>query len=98
MAEDVKNQPSDGGNPDTNQDDVKDKGSKTFTQEELGKKLSEERKKAREQYEKDIDERIAKERERWEKEAKMTEEQKAAEAQKEQKEALDKREREITLR
>ena len=45
MAEDVKNQPSDGANPDTNQDDVKDKGSKTFTQEELGKKLSEERKK-----------------------------------------------------
>jgi hypothetical protein len=99
MTEDVKNQPSDGEqNPDTNQDDVKDKGSKTFTQEELGKKLSEERKRAREQYEKDLDDRIAKERERWEKEAKMTEEQKAAEAQKEQKEALDKREREITLR
>jgi len=99
MTEDVKNPTSDGENPGTNQDDVKDnKGSKTFTQEELGKKLSEERKKAREQYEKDLDDRIAKEREKWEREAKMTEDQKAEAAQKERKDALDKREKEITLR
>lgn len=98
MAEDVKNQPSDGADPDTNKDDVKDKGSKTFTQEELGKKLSEERKKAREQFDKDLNDRIAEERKKWEREAKMSEDEKAEAAQKERKEALDKREQEITLR
>ena len=99
MSENDNKPSSDGGETSTTDNkDVKQGSSKTFTQEELGAKLSEERKKWKEQSEKDIDDRIAKEREKWEREAKMSEDEKAAAALKDKQAALDKRDQEITLR
>lgn len=100
MTEDVNNQPSAGAEvTDTNKSDVKEeKGGKTFTQEELGKKLSEERSKMHDKYEKDFEERLAKEKSEWERQSKLTEEQRAKEAQEAERKELEKREHDITMR
>lgn len=95
---DNKTNPSnEGANPANDKTDDKEAG-KTFTNEELGQKLSAERKKLKEQFEKEKADAIADALKEAERKAKLTEDQKAAEAQKEAQEALDKREQEITLR
>ena len=78
--------------------DVKDKeGSKTFTQDELGKKLSEERKKLRADFEKEKADAIAAEKAEWERQSKLTEEQRAKEAQEAERKELAERERKVAL-
>ena len=101
MAEPVNNSPSDGANDTAGADksDVKEtKGGKTFTQEQLGQKLSEERKKLREEFEKEKADALASEKAEWERQSKLTEEQRAKEAQEAQRKELEKREHDITMR
>ncbi len=101
MTEPVNNSPSDGNNDAAGADnsDVKDnKGSKTFSQEQLGQKLSEERKKLREEFEKEKANALAAEKAEWERQSKLTEEQRAKEAQEAQRQELEKREHDITMR
>ncbi len=97
--QDNNNSPSDGGNnPANDKSDVKNKGSKTFTQEEFGQKLSSERNKMREQFEKEKTDAVNAAIAEYERKAKLSEEEKASEAQKEREQKLAEREREVTLR
>ena len=98
MSEQDKNPSGGEKDPDTDKKDEKNEGDGTFTQEELGQKLSAERKRLREQFEKEKDEAIKNAIAESERKAKLSDEQRAAEAQKAQIEALEKRERDITLR
>lgn len=100
MTEPVNNSPSDGNNDAAGADksDVKDKGGKTFTQEQLGQKLSEERKKLREEFEKEKADALTAQKAEIERQSKLTEEQRAKEAQEAQIKELEKREHEITMR
>lgn len=93
---DEATQPS-GGESGTEKTDVNN-GKKTFTQEQLGEKLSSERKKMREDFEKEKQEAIAASKAEWERQAKLTEEDRAKEAQEAQRKELEQRERDITLR
>jgi len=99
MAEPAENNqtPAD-GNTTTNGSTDENKGSGTFTQEQLGKKLSEERNRLREQFEKDkqkaVDDAIAE----YERKAKLTEDERQKEAFAEREAAVEKREHEITMR
>ena len=101
MADEANNSTSDGVNntADATQTDEKQtKAGKTFSQEELGQKLSEERKKLREGFDKEMEERIAKEKSEWERQSRLTEEQRAKEAQEAERKELDEREHNITMR
>lgn len=101
MADEANNSTSDGNEATgAEKSDVKDnKGSsKTFTQEQLGQKLSEERKRLRDEFEKEKADALASEKAEWERQSKLTEEQRAKEAQEAQIKELEKREHEITMR
>ena len=94
----IDNQSSDGNTTKTEEGDVKNSSERTFTQEDLGKKLSLERNKLREQFEKEKQDALNLAKSEWERQAKLTEEERATEAQKTKEEAIAKREREVTLR
>lgn len=92
------NQPSGGDSTKTEKTDVNNGGERTFSQEELGKKLSAERNKLREQFDKELEDKLNAAKADWEKQAKMTEDERATVAQKAKEEALAERERQVTLR
>lgn len=92
------NQPSGGDPTKTEKTDVNNGGERTFSQEELGKKLSAERNKLREQFDKELEDKLNAAKADWEKQAKMTEDERATAAQKAKEEALAERERQVTLR
>lgn len=92
------NQPSGGDSTKTEKTDVNNGGERTFSQEELGKKLSAERNKLREQFDKELEDKLNAAKADWEKQAKMTEDERATAAQKAKEEALAERERQVTLR
>ena len=92
------NQPSDGDSTKSDKTDVNNGGERTFSQEELGKKLSAERNKLREQFDKELEDKLNAAKADWEKQAKMTEDERATAAQKAKEEALAERERQVTLR
>ena len=94
----IDNQSSDGNTTKTEEGDVKNSSERTFTQEDLGKQLSLERNKLREQFEKEKQDALNLAKSEWERQAKLTEEERATEAQKTKEEAIAKREREVTLR
>ena len=56
MSENDK-QPSDGDSTKSDKTDVNNGGERTFSQEELGKKLSAERNKLREQFDKELEDK-----------------------------------------
>lgn len=97
MSENDK-QPSDGDSTKSDKTDVNNGGDRTFTQEELGKKLSAERNKLREQFDKELEDKLNAAKTEWEKQSKMTEDERATAAQKAKEEALAERERQVTLR
>ena len=74
------------------------KGSGTFTQEQLGKKLSEERTRLREQFDKEKQQAVNDAIAEYERKAKLTEDERQKEAFAEREAAVEKREREITMR
>lgn len=93
------NQPSGGDNTtETGKTDVNKGSETTFTQEELGQKLSAERKSLTAKFEKEKQEAIKEAIAEYERKSKLTEEQKATEAQKAKEQALAERERQVTLR
>lgn len=92
------NQPSDGDSTKSDKTDVNNGGERTFSQEELGKKLSAERNKLREQFDKELEDKLNAAKTEWEKQSKMTEDERATAAQKAKEEALAERERQVTLR
>lgn len=101
MADEANNSTSEGTTnaAGANETDVKDtKGGKTFTQEQLGQKLSEERKRLRDEFEKEKADALASEKAEWERQSKLTEEQRAKEAQEAQRKELEKREHDLTMR
>ncbi len=97
MSENDK-QPSDGDSTKSDKTDVNNGGERTFSQEELGKKLSAERNKLREQFDKELEDKLNAAKTEWEKQSKMTEDERATAAQKAKEEALAERERQVTLR
>lgn len=91
-------QPSDGESTKSDKTDVNNGSERTFSQEELGKKLSAERNKLREQFDMELEDKINAAKTEWEKQSKMTEDERATAAQKAKEEALAERERQVTLR
>lgn len=59
------NQPSDGDSTKSDKTDVNNGGDRTFSQEELGKKLSAERNKLREQFDKELEDKINAAKTEW---------------------------------
>ena len=98
MAEEAKTTQLSDSEAGTEQADVKELGEKTFTQIQLGERLSNERKRLREAFEKEKADALASAKAEWERQAKLTEEDRAKEAQETQRKELEQRERDITLR
>jgi hypothetical protein len=99
MAEPAENTqtPAEGNTTANGATDV-NKGSGTFTQEQLGKKLSEERTRMREQFDKEKQQAVNDAIAEYERKAKLTEDERQKEAFAEREAAVEKREREITMR
>lgn len=99
MAEPAENNqsPAEGNTTANGTTDV-NKGSGTFTQEQLGKKLSEERTRMREQFDKEKQQAVNDAIAEYERKAKLTEDERQKEAFAEREAAVEKREHEITMR